>query len=72
MALELLVEEAKGMSEESLMEVLRFMRFIKIENRHEHSLSTDGPVVREAGKYRGQIVMSDDFNEPLEEFREYI
>ena len=31
MALELLLEEAQGMSEASLMEVVRFMRFVKQE-----------------------------------------
>ncbi len=26
----------------------------------------------EFGKYKGQIWMSDDFNEPMEEFKEYM
>ena len=74
MALELLMAEAQGMSEEALMEVLRFMRFIKVESRREvASVSeTEKPVLRKAGKYRGQIVIADDFDEPLEEFKEYM
>ena len=35
MALELLLEEAQGMSEASLMEVVRFMRFVKQENNRD-------------------------------------
>ncbi len=27
---------------------------------------------RQLGKYKGQIWMSDDFNEPLEEFKDYM
>lgn len=27
---------------------------------------------RQLGKYEGQIWMSDDFNEPLEEFKDYM
>ena len=74
MAFELLVAEASDLSEDSIMEVVRYIRKIK-----EKAQCTDGdmsersqPVVREAGKYRGQIVMTDDFNEPLDAFKEYM
>ena len=33
MAYEMLLQEAQGMSEDALMEVIRFMRFIKLEGR---------------------------------------
>ena len=74
MELELLMAEAQGMSEDALLEVLRFMRFIKVESRREDAFATETekPVIRKAGKYRGKIVMSDDFDEPLEEFKEYM
>ena len=74
MAFELLVAEASDLSEDSIMEVVRYIRKIK-----EKAQRTDGdmsersyPVVREAGKYRGQIVMTDDFDEPLDAFMEYM
>jgi hypothetical protein len=78
MALDLLIQEAQGLSEDSLMEVVRFMRFIK----NEHNLhliaskkvtsTEEKPKIRQAGKYRGQFHISPDFDEPLEEFREYM
>ena len=74
MALDLILQEAQGLSEESLMEVLRFMKFIKAEGmktadtKRETEHSTD----RKAGLYRGQIWMADDFDAPLSEFKEYM
>lgn len=73
MAYEMLMQEAQGMSEAALMEVVRFMRFIKGET----AARTEGegeskPIIRKAGLYRGKIIMSDDFDAPLEEFKEYM
>ncbi len=34
--------------------------------------SLETPKKREFGKYDGQVWMSDDFNEPLEDFKEYM
>lgn len=76
MALELLLNEAKGMSEEALMEVIRFMRFLKVDSVNEPV--TDMTALqgtkkyRSAGSYRGQIIMSDDFDDPIEDFKEYM
>ena len=77
MALELLLEEAQGMSEASLMEVVRFMRFVKQENNRDLKesipyLPEDNKLVfRKPGLYKGQIVMADDFDAPLDDFKEY-
>ena len=67
MALDLLLEEAQGMSEASLMEVVRFMRFVKSENK-KNSAESASPdvegsshVIRKPGLYKGQIKMADDF-----------
>ena len=30
------------------------------------------PILRQPGAYKGQIIMSDDFDEPLEDFAEYM
>ena len=72
MALDLVIAEARDLPEDSLMEVVRFIRAIK--TRHEDSITSqkNQPVIREAGRYRGQIVVSDDFDEPIEAFKEYM
>lgn len=70
MALELLLAEAQGMSEDAIMEVVRFVRFMKEESRR--SSQPEAPVIRKAGKYRGMIAMTDDFDEPLDAFKEYM
>ena len=75
MALELILQEAQGLSEESLMEVLRFMRFIKAESTNvsaSDAAQGDSPKRRKAGQYQGQILMSDDFDAPMSEFKEYM
>ena len=77
MALELLIQEAEGMSEAALLQVLRFMRFIKAEPAQQSAEERAGqeenrPVIRRAGIYRGQIRMAEDFDAPLEEFEEYM
>lgn len=78
MALDLLLEEAQGMSEASLMEVVRFMRFVKMENNENleesvsHNVEGNSTVIRKPGLYKGLIKMADDFNAPLEDFKEYM
>ena len=74
MALELLVAEASDLSEDSIMEVVRFIRTIKEKTQHSDidMPERSKPIVREAGKFSGQIVMTDDFDEPLDAFMEYM
>lgn len=74
MALDMIIQEAEGMSDEALMEVVRFMRFIKIEARDIPASDIDigKKKIRSAGIYRGQGWMSDDFDEPLDDFKEYM
>lgn len=74
MPLDMLISEANGLSDDALMEVVRFMRFLKTE-RKENAASGDKAEAlkrRRAGKYAGQIWMAEDFDEPLEDFREYM
>ena len=77
-ALDLLLEEAQGMSEASLMEVVRFMRFVKMENNGNpeepvsHYAEGSSNVIRKPGLYKGLIKMADDFDAPLEDFKEYM
>ena len=72
MAIDVLVAEAQGLSEDALMEVIRFVRFIKNEKRSAISDTDGGKAIRSAGKYRGKIQMAEDFDDPLEDFKEYM
>ena len=75
MAIDLLLEEAQGMSEASLMEVVRFMRFVKQENekcRMASSVQSGNPVIRKPGLYKDMIFMADDFDDPIGDFKEYM
>ena len=75
MALELLLQEAQGLSEEALMQVVRFIKFIKAEGIVDASAHGDQePDVRtrKAGAYKGQIWIADDLDAPLPEFKEYM
>ncbi len=67
MPLDMLIEETKGLSDESLMEVVRFVRFLKHENDNQSKQKH-----RKAGRYRGAVLLTDDFDAPLPEFKEYM
>ena len=78
MPLDLVIREAKGMSDEALMEVVNFMRFLKLESfRGMHpETGQDSDSIRRnrrtPGLRHGQIMISDDFDAPLDDFREYM
>lgn len=77
MGLDLLLQETKGLSEEALMEVVRFVKFMKSESANNLGLasandSNGTKKIRLAGKYRGKGWMADDFDEPLNDFKEYM
>ena len=72
----ILQEETKGLTEEAMMEVIRFVRFMKAETgveRRPNPLSDTERVrekYRKAGLYKGQGWMSEDFDAPLDDFEE--
>lgn len=77
MALDLLLQEAQGLSEDALMQVVRFMRFMKTESSEKIAKTASGAAnerkaYRKAGAYKGRIWMADDFDAPLKEFGEYM
>ena len=72
MAIDMLIQEAKGMTDEKIMEVVRFVRFLKNENYSEdHS---ENRKYRTAGELKniGKMTITDDFDEPLDDFKEYM
>lgn len=73
MALDLIVQEAEGMTDEALMEVVRYMRFLKIEiTRNATETKQEKRKKRTGGIYHGQIRIADDFDAPLSDFQEYM
>lgn len=75
MALDLLLKEAKGMSEVTLMEVVHYMRYLKITAARtpEKTIADKEKYrYRTAGKYQGKGWMSDDFDALPDDFKEYM
>ena len=73
MPLDLIVQEAEGMSDEALMEVVRYMRFIKTETiRNETETRTGKRRKRTGSICHGQIHIADDFDAPISDFQEYM
>lgn len=77
MGLDLLLQETKGLSEEALMEVVRFVKFMKAESANDLRLASSNDTngkkkIRSAGKYSGKGWMADDFDAPLNDFKEYM
>ena len=76
MPVEALVEEARGLSEKAIIEVIHYVKFLKFEESgfSNFDLPVTRPVraKRKAGIWKGQVKMSDDFDEPLDDFAEYM
>ena len=73
MPLELLIQETQGLSNEAIMEVVRFVRFLKTESQSDTALAAQPKKkYRTAGMHRGQGWMADDFDAPLADFKEYM
>ena len=66
---ELIVSELESTSEDLLSEVLEFVKSIK---RQQPISIANTARQRIPNLEQGKIVMSDDFNEPLDEFQEYM
>lgn len=71
MAIDTLINETKGMSEQDINEVIDFIRFIKIRPYKNENLTTRKKY-RRAGRHQGKIRMSEDFDAPLDDFKEYM
>ena len=76
MPLEMLIQEAQGMSDEELLEVLHYMQFLKIAPKSSVAVSLKEDekkkIYRKPGLYKNQIVLLAGFDEPLDDFEEYM
>ena len=77
MPIDALIQEAKGMTDDTLMEVIHYMQYLKIAPLRRNSYmvtptSQNRNVYRKPGLYKGQIKMAEGFDEPLEDFKEYM
>ncbi len=71
MAIDTLINEAKGMSDQDINEVIDFIRFIKIRSFRTDAVEKKMKY-RQAGRLQGKIRMSEDFDAPLDDFKEYM
>ena len=68
MALETLLREALGASDEILSEVILYLRELK----KNESKKKESDRKNLYGMFKGQIAVSDDFDAPLDDFQEYM
>ena len=66
MPIDILMEEAKEMPEESILDVIRYVKWLKLERMPEKKK------IRKAGIMEGQFTIPDDFDEPLDDFEGYM
>jgi hypothetical protein len=78
MPLDMLLQEAKGMTDDELMEVVHFMQFLKIAPAKSVAVfvspmaSQEKKIYREPGLYKDQIKITEGFDDPLDDFEEYM
>ena len=68
MALETLLKEALGTSEEILSAVIVYLRELK-NKKKKKKVSNRKKLY---GIFKNQIVISDDFDAPMDDFKEYM
>ncbi|MCP4401932.1 MAG: DUF2281 domain-containing protein [bacterium] len=61
-----IIGEIKGLSLETLQEILDFVQFLKIKHFQQPKRR------RIFGSAKGSIRIAEDFEEPLEDFQEYM
>ena len=73
MPLDMLMEEAKGMSDEALLEVVHFMQFLKFSpTQTDGTQSKEKKVYRTTALYKNQNKMAEGFDDTTEEYEEYM
>ena len=72
MTFETLIREAQGTSEEILDKVIRYLKYLKKEAEGKNVSKPEGQKRRPYGIYRCHIKMSEEFDAPLDDFKEYM
>lgn len=78
MPFEMLIEEAKDMTDEALMEVIHYIQFLKISSGNAvvtgitPSKNGEAKIYRKSGLYKNKIKISEEFDDPLDDFEEYL
>ncbi len=65
-----LIQEIHTLPESLKQEVLHFVQFLK--QKQQGATETKKRQPRKAGSAKGEIIMADDFDAPLEDFAEYM
>ena len=76
MPIELLVKNATGLPDKYVEMVVNYIHDLQAKYQQETSIkpkTLDGkPILRSPGKYKGLISMAEDFDAPLDDFKEYM
>ena len=78
MLIDVSMEEARGMPDDAIMDLVRHARSLKADRHAEAASAAPDAESGESGWYRkpglfkGQISMSDDFDAPLDDFEDYM
>lgn len=64
--------EAQGLPDSIINEALNYLLFLKTRYNSRPVTAVSETPVRKAGLYKGMIHVSDDFDEPLDDFAEYM
>ena len=65
-----LIQEIQTLPENLKQEVLHFVQFLK--QKQVAKTESAKPRQRKAGSAKGEIIMADDFDAPLEDFADYM
>lgn len=78
MPLDALLQEARGMTDDTIMEVIHYMQFLKIAPMRKTSYTvtptskSGESIYRKPGLYKDQIKIAEGFDEALDDFKEYM
>ncbi|MBW4440472.1 MAG: DUF2281 domain-containing protein [Plectolyngbya sp. WJT66-NPBG17] len=64
-----ILENLRQLPDSLQQEVLHYVKFLKARYAPE---TTSSQKKRQAGRLKGKIIMAEDFDAPLEEFKDYM
>lgn len=66
------IAEFETVPESMFSELIEFIKFLKFKANNNSAETQEAKPIRKPGALKGKIFMSDDFDEPLEDFKEYM